>query len=139
MDHLRVSIIGNDTGNVSKRDLRRSGALAMILGGLFPPIGAFFTTLPDCVLGGCTVIMFGSIMMSGIRMMQDAGLDQRNVLIAATSLCLGVGVTQVEGFFDNPPPVFGEIFAGNMVAGVFVVGLILELCLPKDPKRYETR
>ena len=44
------------------------GALAMILGGLFPPIGAFFTTLPDCVLGGCTVIMFGSIMMSGIRM-----------------------------------------------------------------------
>lgn len=115
------------------------GALAMILGGLFPPIGAFFTTLPDCVLGGCTVIMFGSIMMSGIRMMQDAGLDQRNVLIAATSLCLGVGVTQVEGFFDNLPPVFGEIFAGNMVAGVFVVGLILELCLPKDPKRYETR
>ena len=115
------------------------GALAMILGGLFPPIGAFFTTLPDCVLGGCTVIMFGSIMMSGIRMMQDAGLDQRNVLIAATSLCLGVGVTQVEGFFDNLPPVFGEIFAGNMVAGVFVVGLILELGLPKDPKRYETR
>ena len=92
-----------------------------------------------CVLGGCTVIMFGSIMMSGIRMMQNAGLDQRNVLIAATSLCLGVGVTQVEGFFDNVPPVFGEIFAGNMVAGVFVVGLILELCLPKDPKRYETR
>ena len=115
------------------------GALAMILGGLFPPIGAFFTTLPDCVLGGCTVIMFGSIMMSGIRMMQDAGLDQRSVLIAATSLCLGVGVTQVEGFFDNLPPVFGKIFAGNMVAGVFVVGLILELCLPKDPKRYETR
>lgn len=139
MDHLRVSTLGNDTGNVSKRDLRRSGALAMILGGLFPPIGAFFTTLPDCVLGGCTVIMFGSIMMSGIRMMQDADLDQRNVLIAATSLCLGVGVTQVEGFFDNLPPVFGEIFAGNMVAGVFVVGLILELCLPKDPKRYETR
>ena len=94
MDHLRVSTFGNDTGNVSRRDLRRSGTLAMILGGLFPPIGAFFTTLPDCVLGGCTVIMFGSIMMSGIRMMQNAGLDQRNVLIAATSLCLGVGVTR---------------------------------------------
>ena len=37
------------------------GALAMILGGLFPPIGAFFTTLPNCVLGGCTVIMFLSL------------------------------------------------------------------------------
>lgn len=113
------------------------GALAMILGGLFPPIGAFFTTLPDCVLGGCTVIMFGSIMMSGVHMLQDAGMNQRNTLIAATSICLGVGATQVDGFFDNLPSVFGEIFAGNMVAGVFVVGLILEICLPKDISKYE--
>lgn len=113
------------------------GALAMILGGLFPPIGAFFTTLPDCVLGGCTVIMFGSIMMAGIKMMIEAGLDNRNTLIAATALCLGVGVTQVEGFFGHLPAIIGEIFAGNMVAGVFVVGLIMELLLPKDPAKYE--
>ena len=113
------------------------GALAMILGGLFPPIGAFFTTLPDCVLGGCTVIMFGSIMMAGIKMMIDAGLDNRNTLIAATAICLGVGVTQVEGFFDYMPSIIGEIFAGNMVAGVFVVGLIMEILLPKDPAKYE--
>ena len=115
------------------------GALAMILGGLFPPVGAFFTTLPDCVLGGCTVIMFGSIMMSGAKMLQDAGMTNRSTLIAATSICLGVGVTEVDGFFDNLPAVFGEVFAGNMVAGVFVVGLIMELCLPRDPARYETR
>ena len=114
------------------------GALAMILGGLFPPIGAFFTTLPDCVLGGCTVIMFGSIMMSGIRMMYDAGMTPRNTLIAATSICIGVGVTQVEGFFDQMPAFIGDIFAGNMVAGVFVVGLILDICLPRDPSRYES-
>ena len=115
------------------------GAMAMILGGLFPPVGAFFTTLPDCVLGGCTVIMFGSIMMSGVKMLQEAGLNNRSTLIAATSICLGVGVTEVDGFFDNLPAVFGDVFAGNMVAGVFVVGLIMELCLPKDPARYETR
>ena len=115
------------------------GALAMILGGLFPPIGAFFTTLPDCVLGGCTVIMFGSIMMAGIHMMLEAGVNNRNTLIAATSICLGVGVTQVDGFFDNLPAIFGDIFAGNMVAGVFVVGLLMELFLPKDLSRYEAR
>lgn len=112
------------------------GALALILGGLFPPIGAFFTTLPDCVLGGCTVIMFGSIMMSGIKMLQNAKLNNRNTLIAATSICLGVGVTQVEGFFSGLPPVVGEIFSNNMVAGVFVVGLIMDLCLPKNPKYF---
>ena len=112
------------------------GALAMILGGLFPPTGAFFTTLPDCVLGGCTVIMFGSIMMPGVHMMHDAGMDQRNTLIAATSICLGVGVTQADGFFNELPSFIGDIFAGNMVAGVFVVGLILDLCLPRDPSHY---
>ena len=88
------------------------------------------------ILGGCTVIMFGSIMMSGVRMMHDAGMDQRNTLIAATSICLGVGVTQVDGFFDQLPGFIGDIFAGNMVAGVFVVGLILDLCLPRDPSHY---
>lgn len=112
------------------------GAPAMFLGGLFPPIGAFFTTLPDCVLGGCTVIMFGSIMMSGVRMMHDAGMDQRNTLIAATSICLGVGGTQVDGFFNELPSFIGDIFAGNMVVDVFVVGLILDLCLPRDPSHY---
>ena len=40
------------------------GALTLILAGLFPPVGAFFSTLPDCVLGGCTVIMFGAIIVS---------------------------------------------------------------------------
>lgn len=112
------------------------GAPAMILGGLFPPIGAFFTTLPDCVLGGCTVIMFGSIMMSGVRMMHDAGMDQRNTLIAATSICLGVGVTQVDGFSTSYRALSATFFAGNMVAGVFVVGLILDLCLPRDLSHY---
>ena len=49
-----------------------------------------------------------------------------------------MGVTQVEGFFDQMPAFIGDIFAGNMVAGVFVVGLILDICLPRDPSRYES-
>ena len=85
------------------------GALALILGGLFPPIGAFFTTLPDCVLGGCTVIMFGSIMLSGVRMMPDAGMDQRNTPIAATPLRLGAAVTQADGMFTALPTAIGDL------------------------------
>ena len=44
------------------------GALTLVIAGLFPPIGAFFSTLPSCVLGGCTVIMFGAIIVSGVTM-----------------------------------------------------------------------
>lgn len=108
------------------------GALLMILGGLFPPIGAFLSTLPDCVLGGCTVVMFGSIVVAGMEMIAKAGFNHRNMIIVATSLCVGVGVTQVEGFFSGLPSIIGDIFGSNMVAGVFVVALILSLVLPKD-------
>lgn len=108
------------------------GALLLILGGLFPPIGAFLSTLPDCVLGGCTVIMFGSIVVAGFEMIAKVGFNHRNMIIVATSLCVGVGVTQVEGFFSGLPPIFGDIFGSNMVAGVFVIALILSWVLPKD-------
>ena len=109
------------------------GALALILAGLFPPIGAFFSTLPDCVLGGCTVMMFGSIIVSGVSMMSACRLDlPRNMLIAAGSLSIGIGVTQVDGFFSHMPAIVGDIFAGNPVAGVFVVSLLMSILLPKN-------
>lgn len=107
------------------------GALTLVIAGLFPPIGAFFSTLPDCVLGGCTVIMFGAIIVSGVTMLSKCGLDQRNTLIAAASFAIGIGVTQVDGFFSHMPQVIGDIFSGNPVAGVFVISLILSLVLPK--------
>jgi NCS2 family nucleobase:cation symporter-2 len=107
------------------------GALTLVIAGLFPPIGAFFSTLPDCVLGGCTVIMFGAIIVSGVTMLGKCGLDQRNTLIAAASFAIGIGVTQVDGFFAHMPQIVGDIFAGNPVAGVFVVSMILSLALPK--------
>ena len=110
------------------------GAIALVLAGLFPPIGAFFSTLPECVLGGCTVMMFGAIIISGVTMLSQCGLDQRNTLIAATSLSIGIGVTLVSGFFDHMPKLIGDIFAGNPVAGVFVVAMVLSLAMPKHVK-----
>ena len=110
------------------------GALTLILAGLFPPVGAFFSTLPDCVLGGCTVIMFGAIIVSGVTMLAECGFDQRNTLIAATSFAIGIGVTQVPEFFSGMPQIVTDIFSGNPVAGVFVVSMILSLTLPKKVK-----
>ena len=113
------------------------GALTLILAGLFPPVGAFFSTLPDCVLGGCTVIMFGAIIVSGVTMLGECGFDQRNTIIAATSFAIGIGVTQVPEFFSGMPQIVSDIFAGNPVAGVFVVAMILSLALPKKVKMEE--
>lgn len=111
------------------------GALTLIIAGLFPPVGAFFSTLPSCVLGGCTVIMFGAIIVSGINMMNSCEWNEKTTLIVATSLCVGIGVTQVDGFFQYLPSVFGDIFAGNPVAGVFVVSMIMSLIIPDKEKK----
>ncbi|MCR5289968.1 MAG: purine permease [Treponema sp.] len=109
-----------------------TGAVAMIVAGLFPPVGAFFCTLPDAVLGGCTVIMFGQIIVSGMDMIKKCGLTERNMLIIALSLSLGLGFTMVPGMFSVFPKLVGEELQNNCVAVVFIISLILDLLLPKD-------
>ena len=108
------------------------GALTLILAGLFPPIGAFFSTLPQPVLGGCTIMMFGTIVVSGMNMIGKCGFNQRNTVIVALAISIGIGFTQTPGIFDYFPKVIGDIFAGNSVAGVFVLSMILNFVLPKD-------
>lgn len=111
------------------------GALILILASLFPPLGAFFNSLPQAVLGGCTVMMFGSIMYEGIKMLKDNEFDDRTMIIVSLSFCIGVGLTQTSGnFFAAFPSFVGDIFNGNAVAGVFVVSLLLSLLLPKGKK-----
>ncbi len=108
------------------------GALILILASLFPPLGAFFNSLPQAVLGGCTVMMFGSIMYEGIKMLKNCEFNDRTMIIVALSFCIGVGLTQTSGnFFSAFPKEVGDIFNGNAVAGVFVVSLLLSLLLPK--------
>lgn len=110
------------------------GALCMILAGFFPPIGAFFASLPESVLGGCTIMMFGTIMVSGVQMLARAGFSQRNVTITALTLAIGIGFTTASeaDIWRVFPRIIQDIFAGNSVAIVFVVSIILSLVLPKD-------
>lgn len=111
------------------------GALVMIAASLFPPLGAFFNSLPQAVLGGCTVMMFGSIVYEGIKMLKECEFNDRTMIIVSLSFCIGVGITQTTGnFFSAFPSVVGDIFNGNAVAGVFVVSLLLSLFLPKKVK-----
>ena len=103
------------------------------LASLFPPLGAFFNSIPKSVLGGCTVMMFGSIMYEGIKMLKDCVFDDQTMIIVSLSFCIGVGLTQTTGnFFSAFPQAVGDVFNGNAVAGVFVVSLLLSLFLPKE-------
>lgn len=111
-----------------------TGAGCMLLAGFLPPVGNFFSSLPESVLGGCTIMMFGTIMVSGIQMLSRAGFTQRNMTIAALSLSVGIGFTAASeiDLWRIFPEVVQSVFSANVVAVVFVVSILLNLILPED-------
>lgn len=109
-----------------------TGAVIMILAGVFPMFGALLATLPDAVLGGCTIMMFGTIVVSGLQMISKCGFSQRNTVIAALSLSIGLGFTQCADLFAIFPQMVQTVFAQNCVAVVFVIAIVLNLILPQN-------
>lgn len=112
-----------------------TGACIMILGGVFPVVGAILTTIPQAVLGGCTMMMFGSIMFAGFRMLSNCGFTDRNMIIVALSLSIGLGFTQSAGMFAIFPQIIQTVFAENCVAVVFLLAVLLNLILPGRNKQ----
>ncbi len=111
-----------------------TGAGILILAGIFPAFGAILATLPEAVLGGCTIMMFGNIVISGLQMIGACGFSQRNITIAALSLSIGLGFTQVPEMFNIFPDIIRTIFAENCVAVVFLTAIIMNLIMPKEHK-----
>jgi NCS2 family nucleobase:cation symporter-2 len=107
-----------------------TGACIMVIGGIFPVVGAILASIPQAVLGGCTIMMFGSIMFAGFRMLSNCGFSDRNMIIVALSLSVGLGFTQAAGMFAIFPKIVQTVFAENCVAVVFLLAVLLNLILP---------
>ena len=114
-----------------------TGACIMILGGIFPAVGYALTTIPQAVLGGCTLLMFGSILFAGFGMMARSGFSQRNMVIVSLSLSVGIGFTQASEMFGIFPELVRTVFAENCVAVVFLIAVILNILLPKEKEAAE--
>ncbi len=117
---------------VVNRKALACGAGILVLAAFVPAISAVFSSLPDAVLGGCTIMMFGNIVLSGFQMIASAGFSQRNITIAAISLALGIGFTQVSDIFIAFPELIQNIFVGNSVALTFLSAVVLSFALPRD-------
>ena len=119
---------------VVNRTVARVGAIILIICGLFPPIGYFIRTIPNPVIGGVLLVVIGQIVVSGFQMMSEAGFTNRNKLIAALSLAMGIGFTTTteRGIWSELPPIVESIFSQNVVAVIFAISFLLNLILPKD-------
>ncbi|MEH6347138.1 MAG: nucleobase:cation symporter-2 family protein [Bermanella sp.] len=104
-----------------------------ILLGLFPIIGAFLQTMPKPVLGGATLVMFGTVAAAGIRILSTAELGRRDLLIMAVAFGLGLGVTAVPEVTNFMPPLLKNVLSSSVtVAGLSAILMSLLLPIPES-------
>lgn len=108
-----------------------TGAIFLVLAGLFPKFGAICAAMPASVLGGAVIVVFSMITVSGIRMLAKAGLDSRNGTILAISLGLGLGLAQVPAAIEQLPAVLHHFFSDSVVAAG-ILALVLNMVFPKE-------
>ena len=109
-----------------------TGAAILILAGIFPKVGALISLMPPSVLGGASIVMFSMIVVSGIRLITTEKLTERNAMIVAVSLGLGLGVSYVPGFFAYFPESIQLIFGESKTVLPAILAVILNIVLPKE-------
>ena len=90
---------------------------ALLILGLFPVVGQIFSLIPDCVLGGATLLMFGTVAAAGIRIIASTSINRKAVLVMAISFAMGLSVELVPNILDQMPPIIKNIFSSGITMG----------------------
>ena len=92
-------------------------AAMLVLLGLFPIVGAIFSLMPDPVLGGATLLMFGTVAAAGIRIVSSQEIGRKETLVLAVSLSLGLGVELMPDVLKQAPEAIRSIFSSGITTG----------------------
>nr|WP_167363092.1 uracil-xanthine permease family protein [Pseudomonas straminea] len=106
-------------------------ALVLVILGLFPAVAGVIQAVPEPVLGGAAMVMFGAVAASGINILAGIELDRRALLIIAVSLALGLGVSQVPEFLAHMPAALRNVLESGVATGG-ICALVLNWFLPES-------
>ena len=106
-------------------------ALMLIVLGLFPAVSGFVQHIPEPVLGGATLVMFGTIAASGVRIVSREPLNRRAILIIALSLAVGLGVSQQPLILQFAPDWLKNLLSSGIAAGG-ITAIVLNLIFPPE-------
>ena len=109
-----------------------TGGIFLIACGLFPKLAALISIMPQSVLGGAAVMMFSSIVISGIQLITKEPLTGRNLSIVSVALGVGYGIGSNSAILANAPQMISLIFGGSGIVPAAVVAIVLNILLPKD-------
>jgi xanthine/uracil permease len=108
------------------------GAIFLIICGLFPKVGAIISIMPQSVLGGAAVMMFSSIVVSGIQLITKNPLTTRSISIVSVALGLGYGLGANTAILTSMPQSIQLIFGGSGIVPAAVVAILMNILLPKE-------
>ena len=120
------------------------GAAILLLVSFFPPIANLIFAIPDSVIGGTMVVLFGSIMVIGMRSIAELGWSDKNIMITSISVCLGFGLTIANVTLSNGQlAVVTDLFTSlgaswlgdllsNNVLNMFIIAFVLSWALPEN-------
>lgn len=111
-------------------------AAFLVFLGLFPVVGGVLQQMPKPVLGGATLIMFGTVAVAGIKILAEANLNRRNMLIVAISIGLGLGVAGVPDALKHLPQMIQNIFGSPITIGA-ISAIVLNIFLPQEDEMQE--
>lgn len=109
-----------------------TGAGFLILCGLIPKLGALVSIMPQSVLGGAAVMMFSSIVISGIMLITKEPLNGRSLSIVSVALGVGYGIGANPGILVYTPQFVQLIFGGSGIVPAAIVAILLNILLPKE-------
>ncbi len=116
---------------VAARRVGFAVAGTLVVLGMVPKLAALLSVMPRPVLGGATIVLFGMIVMGGMRVVYQAGLHGRNAIILVVSLALGLGVELVPEALQHLPEAARNVFSSGLATGA-LTGIALNLALPAD-------
>lgn len=121
---------------VTSKKVLGGAAVLMLALGLFPKFSAFMTTMPPSVIGGATIMVFGMITLTGIKLLKDS-LTARNTTIVGLAIALGMGASAVpEALSGFPASITPYLTEPIVVCGVSV--FLLNLLVPEKSVEQET-
>lgn len=89
----------------------------LILLGLFPVVGLIFSLMPEPVLGGATLLMFGTVAAAGIRIIASQNINRKATLVIAISFSFGLSVELVPEILTQLPETLRNIFSSGITTG----------------------
>lgn len=111
-----------------------TGAVFLILCGLFPKLAAVVNIMPQSVLGGAAVMMFASIVVSGIQLITKEAVTPKTVTVVSVALGLGYGLGANSAILADLPRWVSYIFGGSGIVPAAVAAIILNVAIPDDRK-----